>query len=201
MPLRARGARGAGLAVWLAASCTFNGPPGAPIEDLPDAAAIDAAPLACASSPDYAPLAGGGPPLRFIDGDLQYNEAIAACAADDARLAAPTSVARVEAIAAELVRLDIATLDCFLDGPVTPCALVGLRQAGDAGDIGDRWESSDGAAFSGTDPAWRPTQPDDDDTSENSFENCAVIYTSEPAGLDDRPCSFFEYPAVCECAD
>lgn len=182
----------------VAASCTFEGPANqAPAADA--APEVDAGPrAACASMPEYSEVGLVGR-YRFIDTRLQYEEAIAACEADEARLAIPVSLTQVEALANELIRLDVATPDCFLGGPSTPCGLVGLRQAVEANDPEALWQRGDGEVFAGNDPMWRPGQPDDDDSNENSFENCAVIYTSDPLGLDDRPCSFFEYPAICEC--
>lgn len=195
----------------VAIGCTFSAPAGtggpAPTGDAaaidgalgPDAASIDAQQAACRADSDYEPVDSGAALYRFLEGPLEAADAETACAEDEARLAVVTSAAQMTAIAAELESRSMVTADCTPGGTPLPCALIGLRQAGDAEDTAEGWRRSDGTAFAGNDPMWRPQQPDDDGGGENGFENCAVIYTSVPAGIDDRPCTGFDYPAVCEC--
>lgn len=188
----------------LLTSCTFSaaGGGGAGSDDGDgdgDGDDSDAAAVDCHANGDYADVGPVGS-YRFIGDGLTRAEAEMMCAADGARLASPFSVAQVNALAGELTSRDLATPDCFLGGPRTPCGHIGLHQSDTANTTFELWQRSDGTQFPAGDPSWSTNQPDDDDFVEDGFENCAIIYTGAPAGIDDRPCGDnLRYPAICQC--
>ncbi len=184
-----------------AAGCTFDGPDANDVTDAgsstPDATGgADAILRACTTGSEYSMVGDGL--YRFLEAG-NYTTAQSACSADDARLVTIRSQSHLAEIMEELIRLNVFSNDCLLNGPATPCALVGARQRDDSEESDEGWQWSSNTSLASDDPLWRGGQPDDNGGGENDAENCAVATSQLPVGLDDRPCSDFTYPAVCEC--